>query len=49
MTDGLENHAPYDTRGFGDEGLILVVGLLLTAGLFFVLLWWLTSKIGRRR
>ena len=37
----------YAMRNFGEWDLLLLVGIPLLGGAFFVLLWWLTSKIGR--
>ena len=37
----------YAMRNFGEWDLLLLVGIPLLGGMFFVLLWWLTSKIGR--
>ncbi len=34
-------------RDFGNFDLLLVVGIPLLSGAFFVLLWWLTGKLGR--
>lgn len=37
----------YAMRDFGEMDLLLLVGIPLLAGVFFVVLWWLTSKVGR--
>ncbi len=37
----------YAMRDFGQFDLLLLVGIPLLAGVFFVVLGWLTSKVGR--